>query len=325
LAKRNPNVEEIADFDIEQLRSLTQELEDQAYSSETWKTYNHSWKQFKAWCKKANASHLPAELITIQDFLSWMVKEEYSWPTIERTVCAISKFHDLAEETAQTRHIKAKKQLDGIRRSLKTKSQSKKNLTLIDLASICQVAPDKPIWWRNTAILTLGFAGALRRSEVANLKVQDVVFMNNGAILNLWGAKGARKGEVQRVGVPMGQNELICPIRNLRRWLEFTKATDGPLFLPMKPPTGMEIWNNDPIFKETVSQVVKRGVELINLNPDLYGGHSLRRGMATAASQAGVSLARLKQHTRHKSVQALLPYIEDSEFFEDNPAALIGF
>jgi len=318
-------IDEIEDFDIGQLQALTKELEDQAYSSETWKTYNHSWKQFKAWCKKIDASPLPAELKTIQAFLSWLVKEEYSWPTIERTVCAISKFHDLEEETAQTRHIKVKKHLDGIRRSIKTKSKSKNNLTIIDLASICQVAPDKPIWWRNRAILTIGFAGALRRSEVANLKVQDVVFMNDGAILNLWDAKGARRGEVQRVGVPMGQNEMICPIQNLRKWLAFTKATEGPLFLPMKPPLGQEIWNKEAIYKETVSQVVKRGVELIGLDSAIYGGHSLRRGLATAASQANVPLARLKQHTRHKSVQSLLPYIEDSELFADNPANLIGF
>jgi len=317
-------IEEIEDFDIEQMREYAKELEDKAFSESTWINYKCDWKQFKKWCAKVEVDHLPASIDTIQNFLSWMVKErKYKWKTIERYICSITKFHDLAEEIAPTRHPKVKKQVAGIRRTIKTKSTPKNHLTLVDLISICHKAPDTNIWLRDKAILTLGFAGAMRRIEIAALNVEDVIFMNDGAIINIWGAKGARRGEVQRVGVPMGQNEIICPVRNLKNWLAFTKLTEGPLFLPMTP-NGKRVWDIRHIHKAVPCYAVKKGVAMLGYNPDLYGGHSLRHGLATAASNANIPLARIRQHTRHNSVQSLLPYIADSELFSDNPASLIG-
>jgi len=73
-----------------------------------------------------------------------------------------------------------------------------------------------------------------------------------------------------------------------------------------------------------VALVVKRRAEAVGLDPDQFGGHSLRAGLATSAAAAGASERTIAQQTGHKSMVILRRYIRDGNLFRDNAAAVVG-
>ena len=56
---------------------------------------------------------------------------------------------------------------------------------------------------RNKAILLIGFAGALRRSEIANLRVEAITFDVRGMILALGKTKTDQSGEHEEIAIPL--------------------------------------------------------------------------------------------------------------------------
>jgi integrase len=80
-------------------------------------------------------------------------------------------------------------------------------------SSIALVAPlgPKPIDVRDRALLLLGFAGALRRSELVGL---DITEDSDGLRLVLRRSKTDQEGETTTVGLPYGSNPDV-PNRGL--------------------------------------------------------------------------------------------------------------
>src|SRR5690606_24924703 len=59
---------------------------------------------------------------------------------------------------------------------------------------------------RDRALLLLGFASALRRSELAEMALDDVLFVRDGVLLNIRRSKGDPDAEGQVVAVASGAN-----------------------------------------------------------------------------------------------------------------------
>jgi len=59
------------------------------------------------------------------------------------------------------------------------------------------------------------------------------------------------------------------------------------------------------------------------MDPAGYFGHSLRAGLVTSASLAGVAAWKIRQQTGHTSDAMLARYIRDSEPFIDNAAGVV--
>ena len=75
---------------------------------------------------------------------------------------------------------------------------------------------------------------------------------------------------------------------------------------------------------DAVSQVVKSSVELIGLDPDEYGGHSLRAGFITACAEAGAGELTIASQTGHRDMNVLRRYIRRASVWKANPAGMIG-
>lgn len=107
------------------------------------------------------------------------------------------------------------------------------------------------------------------------------------------------------------------PVRVLRAWLKVRRRAAGPLFVR----TDRAASALAPITGETVNDAVKRCVELVGLDPDAYGGHSLRAGMITAAAAEGVPDTAIMARSGHRSVQTLQRYIRHRDLFAFDPLA----
>ncbi len=63
---------------------------------------------------------------------------------------------------------------------------------------------------------------------------------------------------------------------------------------------------------------MKKYAALAGLDPDNFGGHSLRSGFATSATANGATLFRLMDQTRHRSVETVRPYVRRAGLFVDH-------
>jgi site-specific recombinase XerC len=112
-------------------------------------------------------------------------------------------------------------------------AQPQKTTLEIDaLRSVVLPIPDDLRGLRDRALLLVGRAAALRRSELVALDVGDLGFEPEGVVLMIrrsttdWGGAGAS------VAVPFGGEEATCPVGALHRWLDTAAvaASEGRVF-----------------------------------------------------------------------------------------------
>lgn len=309
-----------AEEKIAHLLARAKQFQAASRSPKTWQGYNRDFGYFTSWCMAHERPFLPADVETVIAYLVSMVERGLSAATINRASAAICKAHDLAEHPSPTRMAEVKELLAGIKRALGTEPKRKTPLSVIHLSKILQALPNTLRGHRDRAIILIGFAGALRRSEIVRLTMDDVFWNESGMVLRIVGAKGDRESATQRVGIPKARRRKLCAVRALLGWLKMSGISTGPLFRPIK---GTRTIKSRALTDQAVAQTIKRAIRGIGMNPETFSGHSLRRGIITAAAHKGVPLVRLRTHSRHKTIQAMMPYIEDLEAFVDNPVETV--
>lgn len=76
----------------------------------------------------------------------------------------------------------------------------------------------------------LGFAGALRRSELVGSDAEHVTWTGDGMKLLIERSKTDAQGEGAEIAVPHGRAHDTYPVAALKTWLELSEITAGPLF-----------------------------------------------------------------------------------------------
>lgn len=286
----------------------------------TKRAYRSDWTQFSAWCHQNGLQDLPATPETVVYYITFLGKT-LKGSTIKRKMTAISQRHETAHYSSPTKTALVKGVWDGLQRTIGVKEEGKEALWLEDLRQVVQAIPqNRLIDVRDRALLLIGWTGALRRSEVAQLNLEDVAITRDGIILHLNRSKTDQKGEGQVVALPYGSNPLTCPVRSLEDWLAAANITEGPLFRRIDRHGNMY----DRLTPQSVRLIVKRRCEVVGLDSEMYGAHSLRSGFCSTAAKAGKAEHQIMKQTRHKRSDSLQRYIRKANLFEDNAASGIG-
>ncbi len=200
--------------------------------------------------------------------------------------------------------------------------------TVTILRRLLAPIPDDLRGLRDRAVLLVGFAGALRRSELAAIRFEQLEKTDRGFRLTLAQTKGEQADAVT-VPLPYGDTEL-CPVRALELWQQAAGLTEGPVFRriwlsararpvgPGEPPPLPRI-GKDAITSQTVAQIVQARAMAAGFGRHDLGGHSLKRGALTTGMDRGVHPAKLKRLGRHKSFDVLGEYLEFGDLFEGHP------
>lgn len=143
---------------------------------------------------------------------------------------------------------------------------------------------------RDHAILLVAFNGALRRSEVAALDVEDLRFEPDGVVVTIRRSKTDQEGVGYDIGLPNHPDEAICPVHALRRWIE-AALEGGALFRTFE-------WSGKAmratrIDDKGVARLVKRAAKAAGITADV-SGYSLRAGFVTSAAKAGISIGHAR-------------------------------
>lgn len=194
-------------------------------------------------------------------------------------------------------------------------------LLLDDLRRILDALPETLPGTRDRALLLLGFAGALRRSELVGIDVADLEFVAAGLIVHLRRSKTDPAGAGREIGIPLGQNPATCPVAAVKAWLTAGDVGAGPVFRAINKYGNVA---QTRLSDAAVVQIVKRSAYAAGLDPRRFAGHSMRAGLATQAAMNGVAEADIQRQTGHKSVAMLRRYVRLGSLFLNNASGKVG-
>jgi integrase len=158
--------------------------------------------------------------------------------------------------------------LAGIRREARARPSARKAaITARDLAMIAAADGQGTRAIRDRAILALGLAAALRRSELVALEWRDVVMVDKGLKLTLRHSKTDQEGEGQVIAVPSGKT--LKPVERLKVWLAVRGGGAGPLFYQIDPQGRL---TDKPMSDRSIARLIQKYAGLVGLDPGERGG-----------------------------------------------------
>lgn len=303
-------------IDLAALRARRESIRAQRRQAlNTQRTYATHQRCFVQWCQHVGRSSLPATGETLALYTTWMLTEEkYRVTSAQSHITAVVDLHRRAGVTPPAT-ADALEVLAAIKRQRREFPLGKTALSVKHLRKACDAAmrvPDTNRARRDLAIIVIGFATSLRRSELQALELRDISFRDEGLAVRVRHAKNDQDGEGRTIGVWAGQRESTDPVRVLKRWLEVRGNWQGPLFPHI---TRHDVVIHKQLLDDSFADVVKTAVARAGLDPTGYGGHSLRSGAVTAAADRGMSDRELMRLSGHKSVVSIRPYVRESEVF----------
>jgi site-specific recombinase XerD len=293
----------------------------QAKSENTRRAYTADWADFSSWCEKYRRTPLPALPDTVAYYLADR-SQDLKTSTLQRRLATISEAHRIAGFESPTRSAQVKLVWAGIRREKGVAQNHKKPTLTKHIRAMVENLSDGLLGVRDRALILLGFAGAMRRSELVGLDVTDVAVADEGLVVNIRKSKTDQTGQGRKIGIPFGSQPETCPVRAVLAWIEEAEIEEGgPLFRSVnKHEHVMESRLSD----KAVADVVKRSLVAAGKSARGFAAHSLRAGLITQAAMSGVSERAIQDQSGHKSLTVMRRYIRDGSLFRENAAAKVG-
>jgi integrase len=308
-------------IDIAKLRTLGEKLQTGPRSAPlTVRGYADDWRLFAAWCERLGRSSLPASGDTVWLYVTYMLGERKTkTSTAMRHVSAILHHHRAANLPVPPRK-KVQGLLTDVRRDRGERCEGKRALTPKDLARLCaSCEDDRNTGARDQALLVLGFATSMRRSELSALDLADVTFESKGVAILIRKSKTDQAGRGRLVAVWPGTQAATDPVELLRAWIKRRGSWAGPLFSRID---GFDQIHHDRIGGAAINKVLKRNMKRAGLDPTHYGAHSLRAGAVTAAAELGRSDQEIMALSGHRSADVMRKYVRRARVFDGrNPLA----
>lgn len=285
-------------------------------ASNTMKAYQSDWRLFCEYCKRNAVDYMPASVDTLANYLAELATTHKA-ASIQRKLSSIRMMHShITDNPADSPLIRAI--TTNIMRRIGTAQRQAVALTAEDIRRISESMTDSLLDIRNKALLLIGYAGALRRSELVGLRLADITTTVKGIILTLERSKTDQLGHGAKLAIPR-TGGTTCPVTALENWLVRAGIKNGYIFRGVTAKGEIKDTHLDD---RMVSLIVKHYAVAIGLDAENYSGHSLRRGYATTAAKLHATPEQIMRQTRHRSLQMVLRYIEEAELFEDMPNVL---
>ena len=307
-----------------------------AASENTLKAYAKDWAQFARWCRMRGADPLPPSPELIGLYIADLAAPQgrvatLSVASIERRLSGLGWAYAQRGQplNRKDRHIAAV--LAGIRRKHARPPVQKEAILPEDLRDMLATLPHDLRGLRDRAMLLIGFAGGLRRSEIVSLDhgkddTPDsggwAEILEGGVLLTLRGKTGWREVEIGR-----GSADQMCPVHALTQWLHYARIDFGPLFVAVSR-SGLKA-TSERLSDKHVARLIKTCVREAGIRPDLpeaervglYSGHSLRAGLASSAE---VDERYVQKQLGHASAEMTRRYQRRRDRFRVNLTKAAG-
>jgi len=321
---------------LDQLVETARGYAKQATSENTQMAYAKDWAHFARWCRLKGTDPLPPSPEMIGLYLANLAAPTGKAPalsvsTIERRLSGLSwnykqRGFDLDRKN---RHIATV--LAGIKRKHARPPLQKEAILAEDILTMVATLSYDLRGLRDRAILLIGYAGGLRRSEIISLDAHKddtpdsggwIEIFDKGALLTLNAKTGWREVEVGR-----GSNDQTCPVHALEQWLHFANIDFGPVFVGISRDgkRASETRLNDKHVVRLIKRtVLDAGIRAYLPEKDrlaLFSGHSLRAGLASSAE---VDERYVQKQLGHASAEMTRRYQRRRDRFRVNLTKAAG-
>lgn len=267
---------------------------------------------------------LPASAGNIAAFVADERDRGRAGNTIRLRVAAIRYLHRAAGFPSPTGDVEVTETIAGVQRDAPN-PRKKRAATLTLLRELLAPIPADLRGLRDRALLLVGFAGALRRSELTGIAMSDLELTDRGYQLTLPRSKGAQTSAVM-VPIPYGRTEL-CPVRALTHWIVAANIIEGAVFRRVWTPLGsargapstLFITGTEAISPRSIARIVQARAEAAGFVGKEFGGHSLKRGALTTGMDAGAHPTQLRRLGRHATFNTLGEYLEFGNLSDGHP------
>lgn len=316
-------IQKLTSHDLARAERRTREYIADHIADSTKRAYATDYERFCAFCDHAGLQAMPAAPETLAMHIAVLADSGYTIGSIRRAVSGVAKAHEVAGQDNPRQHAAVRYALRGAARRLGDRPKQVDAISPQDLLQMLNATSGDDLRSvRNRALLTLGFAGAFRRSEIVDLNVEDLTPTEQGYRVLIKRSKTDQEGKGREVGIPKGDYPKTCPVRCLNQWIAVSGIESGPLFAGITR-DGKEVAYGHRLSPRTVARTVQRAASLAGLD-GWFAGHSLRAGLVTAAARAGKAAHVIQGQTGHKSIDMIMRYIRREGLFDENAASGIG-
>ena len=289
-------------------------------ATSTLRAYASDWADFDRFCVEHGLSALPADPGTVALYLTDLA-HSHRPSTLTRRTAAISIEHKRRGLASPTADPRVGEILRGIRRTLGTATKEAAPLGIGEVRRVVAHLPDSLAGARDRALLLVGFASAMRGSELVALNVEDIERRDEGLVLVQRRGKTDQEGVSARRAIPWGRDQQTCPVSALDAWLARSEIVQGAVFRGV---TRHDKIGSDRLSQRGVTLVVKRATSDAGLDPTAFTSHSLRAGFCTTAAAAGASERAIANQSGHRDMQTLRKYVRHGTVFIDNAVSALG-
>jgi len=304
--------------DLKSLHEATLNNLKNSKANNTLRAYKSDFKDFGAFCAKHGLNSLPTEPKIVSLYLTHLSKNS-KISTLRRRLVSISMVHKLKGHYLDTKHPIIVENLMGIRRVKGSIQKGKKPILINHLKLLINVINEQKIEEikkrRDKSLILIGFGGGFRRTELVSIDYEDLEFASEGLKITIKKSKTDQFGEGMVKGLPYFNNEIYCPVNNLKKWLEISKINSGPIFRRFSKGSSL---TDKRLTDQTVVLLIKKYLNLAGIENKNFSGHSLRSGFATVAAESGADERSIMAMTGHKTSQMVRRYIREANIFKNN-------
>ncbi len=282
-------------------------------------------------------------LASTADYLATRAGEGAAVSTLERRFSGLNAVRRARGlEPLTKRHEPLASVWKGIQRVHGRPPHRKRALVTPDLKAVLRALPENKQGIRDKAIILIGFAGALRRSEVVGLDwvapkviperkaVGWLIEDEEGLTLRFIRSKTNTSGSEEDIALLPGRAAETCPVRALKAWRTICHNGESAMFRSVDRHGNLGARLTD----QSIALIVKRAVARMAAGQgateaeaqafaDAYAGHSLRSGFVTSAFRGGATEAQIMPHSRHKKVETLIGYRREANKYADSATRFV--
>ena len=328
------------------------------HARNTRRAYDSDWDRFVTWCEQHRHRPLPAAAPVVAGYLREATEARnadgepvYAAATLRRWAAAIADRHRMSQHPSPTANDAVRQALSAITRAGTTTARPARPtapLLTADIAAMIAAARKDTTGWagevlerRDSALLLMGFAGAVGRGALVAILCGDVTkHPHDGLEVRVQRPNGANA-----IRLPLAESHDTCPPCATQRWMQVVGAfdsggraavirlikADDPLEdhicgapLPRtraRAPLFRSIRKNGnlsatPLSGASIHLAVRRRARLAGYDDDFVAGlgaQSLRAGFIAQALRNKADAQSILRQTGHVSHGALQRYAPEPD------------
>ncbi len=299
-------------------------------SANTRRNYATSFSIFQDYCQHHGMSALPADPRAVISFIGHQ-KDLYlesgvqlSKATLISRLAAIRFYHLQAGFRTPTDHPMLLRIMRGISRNQYRQQAhyDQQPIMYTELSRLLSAVDSQQsalLKMRDKALITLGFQGGFRRSELASLQTQHLTFLHDRLRVRLAFSKSNQQGGKEWKDLPY--SEQFAAADYVRRWLEISQLSSGHLFRSIsrcgkftrpyeRKMPGSSGRNSGFLNGDDVYRTVRKYCKIAGLGESWFGAHSLRSGCVTQLHENDKDTLYIMGRTGHTDPRSLRHYLK---------------